>query len=107
MTVVGRFEDIESGTVIKVNVDGKAVALVRIENEVYAISDVCSHANVSLSNGGEVWCDEKQLECPKHGSAFSLVTGLPNTFPATQPVAVFDAQVIDGDVHVTARGAAS
>ena len=80
-------------------VDGVAVAVVRIDDDVYAISDVCSHANVSLSDG-EVWCDEKELECPKHGSTFSLETGEPITLPATQPVAVYRAQVVDGQVEV-------
>ena len=107
MTIVCRLDEIEAGTAKKVVVDGKAVALVRIDDDVYAIGDVCSHANVSLSDGGEVWCDEKQLECPKHGSAFSLITGQPNTFPATQPVSVFDARVVDGAVHVSAKGSAS
>ena len=107
MTIVCRLDEIEAGTAKKVVVDGKAVALVRIDDDVYAIGDVCSHANVSLSDVGEVWCEEKQLECPKHGSAFSLITGQPNTFPATQPVAVFDARVVDGAVHVSAKGSAS
>ena len=107
MSIVCRFDEIESGTARKVSVDGVAVALVRIGDDVYAIGDVCSHANVSLSDGGEVWCAEKQLECPKHGSAFSLTTGLPNTFPATQPVRVFSASVINGDVHVSVKGSAS
>ena len=52
-------------------VDGVAVAVVRIDDDVYAIGDVCSHANVSLSEG-EVWCDEREIECPKHGSTFDL-----------------------------------
>ena len=69
-------------------VDGVAVAVVRIDDDVYAIGDVCSHANVSLSEG-EVWCDEQELECPKHGSTFSLETGEPVTLPATQPVPVY------------------
>ena len=43
----------------------------RIDDDVYAIGDMCSHANVSLSEG-EVWCDEREIECPKHGSTFSL-----------------------------------
>ena len=107
MSIACRLDEIESGTAKKVSVDGLAVALVRIGDDVYAIGDVCSHANVSLSDGGEVWCAEKQLECPKHGSAFSLTTGLPNTFPATQPVPVFSASVINGDVHVSAKGSAS
>lgn len=102
MSVVARFEDLASGSATKVIVDGVAVALVRIDDSVYAIGDVCSHANVSLSDG-EVWCDEKQLECPRHGSSFSLLTGHPDTLPATQPVAVFDAKVVNGDVHVEVR----
>jgi 3-phenylpropionate/trans-cinnamate dioxygenase ferredoxin component len=99
MTPVCSLNDIEPGTATRVMVDGVAVALVRIGDDVYAIGDVCSHAEVSLS-GGEVWCDEKQLECPKHGSTFDLETGVPDTLPATQPVEVFDVRVEDGQVLV-------
>ncbi len=81
-------------------IGGVAVAVVRIDDDVYAIGDVCSHANVSLSEG-EVWCDEKELECPKHGSTFSLLDGEPVTLPATQPVPVFEAAVVDGQIVVT------
>ncbi len=42
-----------------------------------------------------------KIECPKHGSAFSLLTGEPATLPATQPVPVFGAAVVDGQVVVT------
>ena len=102
MTVVARFDDLAPGTATKVDVNGTAVALVRIGDDVYAIGDTCSHANVSLSDG-EVWCDEKQLECPRHSSAFSLETGFPATLPATQPVPVFDVTVVNGDVVVEVR----
>ena len=97
---VGALADLAPGTARQVVVGGIPVALVRIEDDVYAIGDICTHANVSLSEG-EVWCDERELECPKHGSAFSLVTGVPGTLPATQPVAVFDAAVVDGQIVVT------
>jgi 3-phenylpropionate/trans-cinnamate dioxygenase ferredoxin subunit len=75
------------------------VAVVRIGDDVYAIGDTCSHADVSLSEG-EVWCDEKELECWKHGSTFSLVTGEPSTLPATQPVPVYVARVANGMVEI-------
>ena len=71
----------------------------RIGDDVYAIGDTCSHANVSLS-GGEVWCDEREIECPQHSSTFSLVTGEPLTLPATQPVPVFRTAVEDGTVTI-------
>jgi len=100
-TPVCGIDEIEPGTARKVTVDGVDVAVVRVGDEVYALADVCSHANVSLSEG-EVWCDELELECPKHSSAFSLVTGEPQTLPATQPVAVYGASVVDGKVIVSA-----
>ncbi len=93
-------DEIPSGTARKVDVAGIAVSVVRIGDDVYALGDVCTHANVSLSEG-EVWCDELEIECPKHGSAFSLLTGEPSTLPATQPVPVFHASVVDGQVVVT------
>ena len=102
MTALCRLDELQPGTARKFDVNGVAVAVVRIGDDVYAIGDVCSHANVSLSEG-EVWCDEKQLECPRHGSAFSLVTGEPNTLPATQPVAVYAASVENGQIHVEAK----
>jgi len=99
VTVVCKFDDIESGTAKRFDVNGTPVAVVRIDDEVFAIGNICSHANVSLSDG-EVWCDTKQLECPRHSSSFSLLTGVPETLPATQPVPVYVARVIDGNVDV-------
>ena len=106
MTVVAKFSELESGTAHKVMVDGVAVAVVRIEDEVFAIADTCSHADISLSLG-MVWCETKQIECIKHGSSFNLVTGQPDTFPATQPVAVYSAKVVNDEVIVESQKAKS
>lgn len=106
MTVVAKFSELESGTAHKIMVDGVAVAVVRIEDEVFAIADTCSHADISLSLG-MVWCETKQIECIKHGSAFNLVTGQPDTFPATQPVAVYSAKVVNDEVIVESQKAKS
>jgi 3-phenylpropionate/trans-cinnamate dioxygenase ferredoxin subunit len=98
-TAVCRLDDIDPGTARRVDVAGHRIALVRIGDDVYAIGDRCSHADVSLAEG-EVHCDTKELECWKHGSAFSLETGEPNTLPATVPVPVYTVTVVDGAVHV-------
>ena len=68
---------------------GTASRVVRIGDDFYAIGDTCSHADFSLSEG-DVWADELEIECPKHGSTFSLTTGEPQTLPATQPVPVYE-----------------
>lgn len=100
-----RLDDLENGKALHVDIDGVPVALVRIEQEVFAVHDVCSHADVRLSEG-MVWCDTKQIECIRHGSAFGLETGHPNTLPATQPVAVYPVSINDGVVTVNVRGGA-
>jgi 3-phenylpropionate/trans-cinnamate dioxygenase ferredoxin subunit len=91
--------DLAPGSATRFDVAGRPVAVVRIGDDVYAIGDVCTHGDVSLSEG-EVWCDTKELECWKHGSSFSLETGEPSTLPATQPVPVYVARVADGQVLI-------
>ena len=99
-------DEIASGTARRFDVDGHSIAVVRIDDDVYAIGDTCSHANISLSEG-EVLCDNKELECWKHGSAFSLETGEAMTLPATQPVPVYDVSVVDGDIVIEMSGSRS
>jgi len=92
--------DVEDGSALRVMLDGVPVAVVRSDGEVYAIHDVCSHANVALSEG-EV--DGQTIECWLHGSRFDLVSGRPTGLPATQPVPVYPVK-IDGDsVYVAVR----
>lgn len=88
-------DDLPSGAVQRFDADGLAIALVRIEDNFYAIGDRCSHANYSLSEG-ELLVEEKELECWKHGSTFSLETGKPTCLPATRPVPVYDV-LLEGD----------
>ncbi len=47
-----------------------------------------------------MWEDELEIECPKHGSTFSLTTGEAQTLPATRPVPVYAIQVDGDDVSV-------
>ena len=96
---IGPLEDLAPGTARQVLVGEHRIAVVRIGDDVYAIGDRCSHQDISLSEG-EVLCDDRQIECWKHGSAFSLVTGEPESLPATKPVPVYEARIVDGNIEV-------
>ena len=63
------------------------MAVIRIDDEVYAIGDRCT-AGVSLSEG-EVDEDERLLEFWKHGSQFSLVIDEPLQLPALKATPVY------------------
>jgi 3-phenylpropionate/trans-cinnamate dioxygenase ferredoxin subunit len=93
-------DEIDSGAARRFDVDGHRIAVVRVGEDVYAIGDRCTHQDISLAEG-EVLCDEREIECWKHGSTFSLVTGDPQSLPATQPTPVYDVQVVDGQITVT------
>jgi 3-phenylpropionate/trans-cinnamate dioxygenase ferredoxin component len=99
-------DDVKVGSAHRVDVDGHRLCLVRLTSTTpdapddwYVISDTCSHADYSLSEG-DVWEEEREIECPKHGSTFSLTTGEPQTLPATQPVPVYKVRVDGDDVYV-------
>jgi 3-phenylpropionate/trans-cinnamate dioxygenase ferredoxin component len=92
--------DVASGSARRVDVDGHRLCVVRLGDDWYVIGDECSHADYSLSEG-DVWEDERQIECPKHGSTFSLESGEALVLPATQPVPVYAVRVDGDDVVVT------
>lgn len=100
--------DVPAPSARRVDVDGHRLCVVHLPGEGdgsaggawYVIGDECSHADYSLSEG-EVWVDECEIECPKHGSTFSLATGEPQTLPATRPVPVYAVRVDGDDVLVT------
>lgn len=103
---IASVQDVERGAVRRFEVDGYQLAVVRLAaktagapDDWYVIGDRCSHANYSLSEG-ELWADDREIECPKHGSTFALVTGEPQSLPATKAVPVFPVRVDGDDLYV-------
>jgi 3-phenylpropionate/trans-cinnamate dioxygenase ferredoxin subunit len=96
--VCGR-HDLEPSAVRRFDVRGHAIAVVRVEDDFYALGDTCSHEDYSLSEG-QVFEEECELECWKHGSTFDLRTGEPRSLPATKPVPVYRVKVEGDDVLV-------
>ena len=94
-----RADDIASGSSKRFDVEGHKIAVIRIEDDFYAIGDTCTHADYSLSEG-EIDCDDRTVECWKHGALFDLASGEALTLPATRPTPVFDLIVEDGDLRV-------
>jgi 3-phenylpropionate/trans-cinnamate dioxygenase ferredoxin subunit len=96
---VASIEEIPEGSAKHVEVDGEEIAVVNAGGILYAVSDVCSHEYFHLSDG-EVDTDEVTIECPKHGSSFSLETGEPRSLPAVLPVKTYGVRLQGADVMV-------
>ncbi|WP_042413847.1 non-heme iron oxygenase ferredoxin subunit [Streptacidiphilus anmyonensis] len=95
---VAALSELEEDTPKRVEIDGVPVSIVAAEGEVFAVNDICSHANVSLSEGEVEDC---MIECWLHGSRFDLRTGKPSGLPATRPVPVYPVKIEGDDVLVS------
>ena len=95
---VAALDDLERGELLRVEADGIPICLARTDDgEVYAINDTCTHEASSLSEG-ELF--RGSVQCPMHGSLFSVKDGSVTGMPAQVPVATYPTSVADGDIYV-------
>jgi 3-phenylpropionate/trans-cinnamate dioxygenase ferredoxin subunit len=92
------FDSLVSGKPVAIEVDGVAVCLTRVGDEVFAVEDTCTHSEASLSEG-EV--SGTKIECWLHGAEFDLRTGEALTPPATSALKTFKVEVNGKQVVVT------
>jgi 3-phenylpropionate/trans-cinnamate dioxygenase ferredoxin subunit len=88
-----RVSSLQDRKPFKVTVDGEDVLLAKVDDSVFAVSDICTHSEVSLSEGDIEGC---AIECWLHGSAFDLRTGAASGPPATSDLQTFKV-VIEED----------
>ena len=90
-------DDLADGEPHLVLMDDTPVCVVKVDDEVLAVHDTCTHALESLSGG---WVEGDRIECPRHGAAFSLRSGEALTPPAIRPLPTFAVEVRDGRVLI-------
>jgi 3-phenylpropionate/trans-cinnamate dioxygenase ferredoxin component len=78
-------------------IEDPAIAVFNVEGTLFAISDTCTHAEASLSEGR---VDGETVECPLHGACFDLRTGEALTPPAIEPVQTFRVLAQEDDIYV-------
>jgi 3-phenylpropionate/trans-cinnamate dioxygenase ferredoxin component len=95
---VARTEEIPADSLKRVIVEGEPICLAHAEDGgFYAIGDVCTHEEYSLSDG-ELW--GMDVECPVHGSRFSLTTGAVTGLPAVIPAKTYPVEIEGEDILI-------
>jgi ferredoxin-thioredoxin reductase catalytic chain len=85
---VARFEDLPLGIPRHVKIGKRDIAVIRVGDEVFALSNLCRHAFGPLSEG---FSDGYLLMCPWHGWRYDVRDGTtdhPNADVSTFPVTV-------------------
>jgi 3-phenylpropionate/trans-cinnamate dioxygenase ferredoxin subunit len=93
---VATLGELPSGAKLVAEIQGTPILIVNVHGQFYALHNICSHAEASLSEG-DVDADELCVECPLHGAIFDLRSGRPRTLPAFEPVATYTVWA-EGDV---------
>ena len=85
-----------------VELDGKKIAVVRVEDTYYAVDALCSHMGVPLDQGS---VDGHELVCPWHAARFCVRTGSKTSGPGWCDLDTYPTRVQDGFVEVALEGA--
>ena len=86
MTTIA-LDELTPGKPKRIEVNGESVCVARIGDEVFAISDTCSHSDASLSEGD---ITGYKIECWLHGAEFDLRSGAALTPPAVEAVESYE-----------------
>jgi 3-phenylpropionate/trans-cinnamate dioxygenase ferredoxin subunit len=95
---VAAVDELETGGVIVVDVDGTEVAVFNIDGEFYALADVCTHDGGTLADGT---VEGHEIECPRHGARFDIRSGKVTAPPAYEDVTTYPVRVFNGIVQVS------
>jgi 3-phenylpropionate/trans-cinnamate dioxygenase ferredoxin component len=95
---LGALADLPDGRGVAVSARGRALAVFRVGDRVYALDDRCSHRGFPLSEGRLT--DDGWVSCRTHGACFDPASGAVRRGPARRPVRSHRVDVVDGQVIV-------
>ena len=81
-----------------VELEGKKIAVVRVDDHFYAVDALCSHMGVPLDQGS---VDGHELVCPWHAARFCVKTGSKTSGPGWCDLDAYPTRVINGFVEVS------
>ncbi len=94
---IGRVGDLDDAPLQGMTIEGRQILLAKLGDSYFATGNVCTHDRYWLSDGRMI---SVNVQCPCHGSMFSLKTGQVVHRPATDPVPVYPVTVENGEVFV-------
>ena len=90
-------KDIPAGEMRVFDVEGTNVNVARVDGQLHAFDDTCTHKACSLAKGK---LDGTTVTCPCHGSQFDVSPGAVLSVPAQRPVRSRLVQVEGDDLLV-------
>lgn len=80
-----------------VDIGADEIAIILMDGEIYAISNICTHEYACLSDG---YVEGNNIVCPLHLAEFDVTTGAAVEEPAEDDLQTYSVKVVDGQVYV-------
>src|SRR5438876_2784263 len=90
-------EHLRNGKTLRVKIDKQVTTIARIDNQLYAFQEFCTHRFGPLSEGS---FHGFNVQCPWHNSCFDVRTGRVTNGPAKVDLKTFKMEMRDGKVGV-------
>ncbi len=94
--VACRIDTLREGQPSGIRLRGVPIAIYRVDGEVYATHDVCTHAYAHLSDG---FIEGHTIECPLHGAMYDVRDGKCIAVGACD-LQTYPVRVVEGTVTV-------
>jgi nitrite reductase/ring-hydroxylating ferredoxin subunit len=98
---VATLADLAEDAAFPTRLGNRPIALYRLDGQIHALDDVCTHALALLSQG---FIENGAVECPLHGARFDIATGRCLAPPATVDLRTYEVRVEGDEVFVREPG---
>jgi len=89
--------ELPNGERLFIEVEGKAIVIFNIADQLFAIGDICTHDDGPLGDGD---LEGFNIVCPRHGGEFDVQTGKAMQLPAVVDIPAYAVKIADGMIQV-------
>lgn len=97
---VCNLDAIPDNDVIGVTINGHPIALYKMDGEIFATDNVCTHGHALLSDG---FLEDGEIECPLHQGRFCIKSGKALCEPLTDDIQTYPARAEGDQVFLRLR----
>jgi 3-phenylpropionate/trans-cinnamate dioxygenase ferredoxin subunit len=89
--------ELPNGERLFLEIEGRAIVIFNIADQLFAIGDVCTHDDGPLGDGD---LEGYNIVCPRHGAEFDVRNGKVMQMPAVVDIPAYPVRVVDGMIQV-------
>ena len=90
-------DQLQEGDTLRAEVDGTIIAVAKVDGQLYAFQEFCTHRYGPLSEGA---LKGTEIECPWHRSCFDIRSGKVTQGPAKIELKTYRVKVVGGKISI-------